>query len=86
MIIKNIRLAGRRTSIRLEPQLWSAINEICGQRKITINELCEEVAGKKLSNNFTSALRCWLVDYYRQQLLLIQKAAEEIKQTEPTNP
>ena len=46
MIIKNIRLAGRRTSIRLEPQLWSAINEICGQRKITINELCEEVAGK----------------------------------------
>jgi predicted DNA-binding ribbon-helix-helix protein len=65
MQMRNVRIGGRRTSIRLEPTLWDAVEEICARERLGLGALCERIAAERPGGNFTSALRCWVVDYYR---------------------
>ncbi len=65
MKVRNIRLDGRRTSIRLEVPLWEAVDEICAAEGLSLSGLCSKVAAARPGPNFTSALRVWIVDYYR---------------------
>ncbi|WP_158596041.1 ribbon-helix-helix domain-containing protein [Oleomonas cavernae] len=67
MQVRNVRIQGRRTSIRLEPTLWEAVEEICHREQVDLAGLCERVSAGARGGNFTSALRCWVVDYYRRR-------------------
>ena len=40
---RNIRIGKRRTSIRLEPEMWDALTEICSQLDKDLNEICTEL-------------------------------------------
>ena len=40
---RNIRIDNRRTSIKLEPEMWYALIEICVRTKKNINQICTEV-------------------------------------------
>jgi len=66
--LRNVRIGDRRTSIRLEPEMWEALGEICLSTGKDLNEICTEVyranAGR---SNFTSGLRVFIVEYYRSQ-------------------
>ncbi|WP_165837754.1 ribbon-helix-helix domain-containing protein [Zavarzinia aquatilis] len=68
MQIRNVKINGRRTSIRLEPTLWDAIEDICRREGLGLDDLCNRVAAERPASNFTSSLRCWVVDYYRGTL------------------
>ncbi len=41
MVLRNIRIAGRRTSIRLELLELEALEKICAAESLTIHEFCE---------------------------------------------
>ena len=41
MVIKNVRVAGRRTSVRLERLELQALDRICAAENLTIHEFCE---------------------------------------------
>ncbi len=59
---RNVRIGGRRTSIRLEPELWSALEDICEARGQTIDAACTAAAREKSSQqNITSAIRSYIV-------------------------
>lgn len=62
----NVRIHRRRTSIRLEPAMWAALNEIAAAEKCSIHDLCGAVHDLKDRNqSFTAALRVFLMEYYR---------------------
>lgn len=62
----NVRIHRRRTSIRLEPAMWAALNEIAAAEKCSIHDLCGAVHDLKEQNqSFTAALRVFLMEYYR---------------------
>ncbi|MFA5121566.1 ribbon-helix-helix domain-containing protein [Zavarzinia sp.] len=63
--MRNVKIKGHRTSVRLEPTLWDAIEDICLREGVGLDDLCTRVATERPGNNFTSNLRCWVVDYFR---------------------
>lgn len=65
LITRNIRIDDRRTSVRLEPQLWRALETIAELEKTSVNELCTRVEGDRgPEGGFTSALRVFIVEYF----------------------
>ncbi len=65
LILRNVTIAGHRTSVRLEPSLWQALEEICTREQTDLNDLCSEIANRPRRGGFTSALREFIVGYYR---------------------
>jgi predicted DNA-binding ribbon-helix-helix protein len=66
LISKNIKVFGKRTSVRLEPAMWSALHEIAERENSTIHQLCSAVhRTKPLETTLTAALRVFLMLYYR---------------------
>lgn len=66
LVSRNVRIHNRRTSVRLEREMWSALREIATLENCTIHDLCAAVhdtKDKKIS--FTAALRVFLMTYYR---------------------
>lgn len=65
LLTRNIRIRDRRTSVRLEPQLWRALETIAELEKTSVNELCTTVEEKRgPEGGFTSALRVFIVEYF----------------------
>lgn len=65
LLTRNIRIRDRRTSVRLEPQLWRALETIAELEKTSINELCTSVEEERgPEGGFTSALRVFIVEYF----------------------
>ena len=63
---KNVRIHQRRTSVRLEPEMWGALNEIAALEGCSIHDLCGAVHDlKDPEASFTAALRVFMMEYYR---------------------
>lgn len=66
LISKNITIIGRRTSIRLEPEMWKALTDIAKREKCSIHDICSLVYIRKSSEtSFTAAIRVFLMLYYK---------------------
>jgi predicted DNA-binding ribbon-helix-helix protein len=61
----NIVVNGHRTSIRLEPEMWSALAEIAAAEGVRVNELVSRIAGRARVGSLTSAVRVFIMAYYR---------------------
>lgn len=68
-INRNVIVNGHRTSIRLEVDEWGALEEICRSENITTNQLCAHVADNRVEKAFTSGLRVFMLNYFRQKSL-----------------
>lgn len=67
LVTKNVVVAGKRTSVRLEKELWQALALICRTDKQSINEICTLVERRRDdSGGFTSALRVYIIQRLRQ--------------------
>ena len=65
LVIRNIVVAGHRTSVRLEPTMWEALHEIARQRQTNLNELVTEIDRRRDASSLTAAIRVYIVDFYR---------------------
>ena len=66
LISHNIMVEGRRTSVRLEKEMWMAIKDIAKNEKCTIHELCSAVSQRKKSDtSLTAAIRVFIMAYYQ---------------------
>ena len=66
LIAKNVVVNGHRTSVRMEPEVWNAIDDICWRGMIDRNHLFTTVAkGLKPHQSLSSAMRVFVVSYYR---------------------
>ena len=62
---KNVTINGRRTSLRLEQISWEAMVDICECEGMTLHELCSLIEAKREGSSRTSAVRAFIVMYYR---------------------
>lgn len=66
LVSRNITVNGRRTSVRLEPEMWRALKEISARENCSIHELCSLIAfRKKQRTSLTAAIRVFLMLYFR---------------------
>lgn len=66
LVSRNIVLMGRRTSIRLEPEMWRALHEIAQREGCSLHSICSLISlRKKKSTTLTAAVRVFLMLYFR---------------------
>ena len=49
LVSRNITVMGRRTSVRLEPEMWLALKEISIRESCSIHDICTLVSARKKS-------------------------------------
>jgi predicted DNA-binding ribbon-helix-helix protein len=64
LIIRNVRIDGRRTSVRLEPSMWEALLEISERENQSFHDICTMVDRNRTETGFTSGLRVFILDYF----------------------
>lgn len=66
LVSRNITVSGRRTSVRLEPEMWRALKEISARENCSIHELCSLIGFRKNPRtSLTAAIRVFLMLYFR---------------------
>jgi len=66
LISHNIIVEGRRTSVRLEKEMWLAIKEIARRENCTVHALCTEVSRRKRPDtSLTAAIRVFIMAYFQ---------------------
>ena len=65
LVNRNVRDGTKRTSIRLEPEYWDAAREICHRENMSLSNLVELATKKQTEGGRTSALRTYVVTYFR---------------------
>lgn len=66
LVSRNITVLGRRTSVRLEPEMWSSLREIARREQCRIHDICSLIQLRKNPNtSLTAAIRVFLMLYYR---------------------
>jgi len=64
LINRNVTVAGRRTSMRLEPAMWDALQQLCRREAKTLNELVTEIDYQRSESSLTAAIRVYLLRYF----------------------
>ena len=62
LAIRTVSVESGRTTMRLEPELWEALGEICRRERWTLSELVRQV---DLPGSRTSAVRVYALTYFR---------------------
>jgi predicted DNA-binding ribbon-helix-helix protein len=60
---RSISIAGHRTSIALEDEFWILVQKISVEMDLSIPKLLELIENQKKSNNLSSAIRLYVLDY-----------------------
>lgn len=65
LINRNVVAERGRTSMRLEPELWEALLEICGREGQDMSSLVRKVEQNGHAGGRTSAVRVFVMSYFR---------------------
>jgi predicted DNA-binding ribbon-helix-helix protein len=65
LVSRNVMGDSRRTSMRLEPELWSALEEMCRRERMGVRDMVRRIGAKAPPGGRTSAVRVELVSYFR---------------------
>ena len=65
LINRNVVAERGRTSMRLEPELWDALSEICGREGQDMSTLVRQVEQRGHAGGRTSAVRVFVLSYFR---------------------
>lgn len=66
LVSRNITVRGRRTSVRLEPEMWTALRDIARREHCRIHDICSLIdLRKRTHTSLTAAIRVFLMLYYR---------------------
>lgn len=73
LVMKIIFVDDKRTSARLEPAMWNALDDIRRRKKISLSELISQIAHQRSSSSLTAAIRVYIVEFYRSHLETMEK-------------
>jgi predicted DNA-binding ribbon-helix-helix protein len=68
IIKRSVVVAGHKTSVSLEDAFWKGLKEVAGERDTTLTELVGTIDSEREYGNLSSALRLFLLEFYRTQL------------------
>ena len=67
VVKRSIVIAGHKTSVSLEDAFWKALKEIAGGRDTSMSDLVAAIDSERRHGNLSSAIRLFVLDYYRNQ-------------------
>jgi predicted DNA-binding ribbon-helix-helix protein len=67
VIKRSIVLAGHRTSVSVEDAFWEGLKTIAKQRHETLPQLVASIDADRQHANLSSAIRLYILDFYRDQ-------------------
>ena len=79
LVMRNIVVAGRRTSVRLEATMWDALSEIAVQEQKTVHQLVTEVDRQRTESSLTAAIRVYIVGFYRSVVKRMPGALDQTR-------
>lgn len=62
---RNIVVDSQRTSVRLEPAMWQALEEIARRETMTISQICSAIHHRRTESSLTAAIRVFIMAYFR---------------------
>lgn len=65
LINRNVTASAGRTSMRLEPEIWHALAEVCQRERLTLGELVRAIEVENTGPNLSSAVRVFALHYFR---------------------
>ena len=68
VVKRSIVVTGHKTSVTLEDAFWNGLKEIASGRNITLSDLVTAVDSERRQGNLSSAIRLFVLDFYRNQL------------------
>ena len=86
IVKRSVLLAGRKSSVSLEEEFWTTLKEIAGDRHVTMSELVSGIDKQRQHGNLSSALRLFVLEYYRGKAA--EKPGDEMlgQQSPPSAP
>jgi len=67
VVKRSIVIAGHKTSVSLEDAFWRGLKEIAAGRNMTLSDLVATIDGGRRQGNLSSAIRLFVLEYYRVQ-------------------
>lgn len=65
LVSRNVTVSGRRTSVRLEPEMWDGLMEICRREGVSTHQLTTLVDRCRHRSSLTAKLRVFILAYFR---------------------
>jgi predicted DNA-binding ribbon-helix-helix protein len=65
VVKRSIVIAGRKTSVSLEDDFWTALKEIASERHVTLTDMVSDIDRGRRQGNLSSAIRLFVLDRYR---------------------
>jgi predicted DNA-binding ribbon-helix-helix protein len=62
---RNVTIQGSRTSLRMEQEVWDALEEICRREAKSLHQICTMLEERRNVSNRTSAIRAFILSYFR---------------------
>ena len=63
----SIVIAGRQTSVSVEDEFWKGLQEIAKRRHETLSHLIARIDADRQHANLSSAIRLYVLGFYRDQ-------------------
>ena len=67
IVKRSILVNGHKTSVSLEDEFWSALKVIAGKRIMKLQDLVTAIDMQRQHSNLSSAIRLFVLDFYRRQ-------------------
>src|SRR6516165_9142546 len=77
VVKRSIVVAGHKTSVTLEDAFWNGLKEIASGRNITLSDLVTAVDSERRQGNLSSAIRLFVLDFYRNQLADVKDGRDD---------
>jgi predicted DNA-binding ribbon-helix-helix protein len=77
VVKRSIVVAGHKTSVSLEDAFWNGMKEIASGRNITLSDLITAVDSERQQGNLSSAIRLFVLDFYRNQVADIKNGRHD---------
>ncbi len=61
LVMHNVVVDGRRTTVRLEPVIWDALQGIARQKEVTVHDLVSDINRRRTASSLSSGIRAYVV-------------------------
>lgn len=66
IVKRSLVIGGHKTSVSIEDDFWLGLKHIAGERKLPVAKLVQEIDGDRERGNLSSAIRVFVLRYYRK--------------------